>query len=222
MSSQPMTPADTASATSRVHESIRDDILHGEHAPQAPLRLAALARQFDVSMSVIREALFRLAEQQLVTLAPNQGFRVVAVSRKDLIDLTDVRINLECAALRRSIELGDLAWEAQVVSTHHVLDNTELGGRPWSLAHQAFHEALCVGCDNDRLVGLTRTLRNSAEVYRQLLATQAAESARDVLAEHRELLTLATSRRVEPAVQALRQHLEGTRDVLLATVFAAP
>jgi DNA-binding GntR family transcriptional regulator len=213
-------PADGASATSRVHELIRSDILNGRHPPQAPLRLAALAREFDVSMSVVREALFRLAEQQLVTLSPNQGFRVVAVSRKDLIDLTDVRVDLECTALRRSIELGDLAWEASVVSAHHVLENTAMGGsQQWTSAHQAFHEALCAGCDNERLLALTRTLRNNAEVYRQLLAIGMSQSQRDVPAEHRELLRCATGREADGAVTCLRSHLEGTRDLLLATVF---
>ena len=91
-----------------VYDEVRAAILRGEYAPGASLRLKELSEQHDVSMSVIREALTRLAERHLVTSTPNSGFKVVEISPQDLRDLVDMRIQFEGLALERSIELGDV------------------------------------------------------------------------------------------------------------------
>ncbi len=217
--------SDSATLTERVYGQIRSDILNGRHEPGAPLRLAALAKQFQVSAAVVREALIRLAERHLLLLAPNQGFRVAEISRADLVDITEMRILLEGLALRLSIEHGDVGWEAQVVSAHHVLDRTSF--RPedgvgasdeWSIAHAAFHEALGAGCGSYRLQQMTHLLRDSSELYRQLSLPPDLEDKRDIRAEHRELMELAVARRADEAVTALSNHFQLTTDLLLEHV----
>lgn len=203
----------------QVHEAIRADIILGVHSPGAPLRLAALAKQFDVSMSVVREALVRLSEQGLAVLTHNQGFRVVDVSRRDLRELTDLRVLIEGRAFEESIAAGSVQWEAQVLSAHHVLERATptREGEPgateeWSLAHEQFHDALVCACGNQRLVAMTRSLREGAELYRQL---SVRHPGRDVAAEHRELMELAIARREGEARAALEQHIRLTTTLIL-------
>ena len=217
----------SSTVTSRavfVHDLVRSDIISGSLRPGEPLRLAALATKYDVSMSVVREALTRLAEHNLAVLSPNQGFRVVDISRNDLIELTELRINLEGVALVKSIERGDVHWEARVVSTHHVLERATMkrgdgfgSTDEWSEAHSAFHDALVSACESPRLLMLTQSLRNSAELYRQLSAVGQVETGRDLAAEHLELMELATARRSAEARDALTRHIGTTTEVVLAT-----
>lgn len=219
-----------SSTTSRavfVHDLVRRDIMSGALRPGEPLRLAALATKYDVSMSVVREALTRLAEHNLAVLSPNQGFRVVDISREDLVELTELRINLEGIALVKSIERGNVQWEASVVSAHHVLERATMS-RPdgfgstdeWSEAHSAFHDALVSACESPRLLTLTRSLRNSAELYRQLSAIGQVETGRDLAGEHLHLMELATTRRAAEAREALASHISTTTEVVLATSLA--
>lgn len=214
--------------TEQVYVGIRRDIVGGRHQPGAPLRLAPLAKQFEVSTAVVREALIRLAERHLLVLAPNQGFRVVDISRQDLVDLTEMRVLLEGLALRGSVEKGDMAWEAGVVSTHHVLARTPFlredgagSTDEWATAHNAFHDALGAGCGNRRLIDMTHMLRDSSELYRQLSAKAPTEQSRDVAGEHRQLMELAVARQADEAVRALEEHLQRTSDVLLEHVLLA-
>lgn len=214
--------------TDRVFQQIRADILAGRVSPGSPLRLAALAREFSVSMSVVREALTRLSGHGLVTTTPNQGFRVTPLSRADLEDLTSLRITLECQALADSIAAADVRWEGELVSAHHVLERTPItDGRSavardeWMEAHAAFHDALVSASGRPRLLGLVRSLRDTAEVYRQWSGPLGAERGRDVAGEHRALMELAIARRTEEAVEALRAHIQRTTDVLLAQDTAA-
>jgi DNA-binding GntR family transcriptional regulator len=209
--------------TGRAYERLRADILHGRVRPGAPLRLATLATELQVSQSVVREALLRLITQGLVTATPNQGFRVIPLSAADLTDLTNLRINLECLALEQSIAGADVSWEAAVVSAHHVLERTpvvadgeSLASEAWIAAHAAFHDALSAGCGSPRLLALVRSMRDGAEIYRQWSGPIGAEQGRDIAAEHRGLLRLATTRDAESASAALRDHIQRTTDILLA------
>jgi DNA-binding GntR family transcriptional regulator len=52
--------------------------------------------------------------------------------------------------------------------------------------------------------------------YRQWSGPIGAEQGRDIAAEHRELMQLATTRDVERASAALRDHIQRTTDILLA------
>lgn len=217
--------AATKGKTSRsgyVHEQLRGAIIAGSYEPGSPLRLAELAARFDVSMSVVREALVRLSEQNLVSLTPNQGFRVVEISRDDLIDVTNLRVTLETLALRESIERGGVEWEAEVIAAHHVLERADLNAdgsigttEEWSSAHTRFHHALGAACGSPRLTGIIDTLRDSSEIYRQLSARSELSAGRDIAREHRELMELATRRKTDEASTALERHLRRTTDMLL-------
>jgi DNA-binding GntR family transcriptional regulator len=218
-----MSSSDAAvTRTDHAHDRIRADILSGRIAPGAPLRLAAIAGDLSVSMSVVREALTRLAGQGLVTATPNPGFRVIPLSREDLLDLTSLRVMLECRALESSVAAGDVRWEGDVVSAHHVLERTPISppghiaaSEEWMRAHATFHDALVAECGSPRLLALVRSLRDSTEIYRQWSGPIGAERGRDILGEHRALMELATARRASEASEALRAHIQCTTDLLL-------
>ena len=213
-----------ASRVEKMYEQLRVDIISGAYPPGAPLRTSALAKNSSVSLSVVRESLIRLTENGLVEFVQNQGFRVMEVSREDLIDLSEVRVMMETRVLARSIERADLDWEGTVVATHHKLDAlsdpavSKDGSREWAQAHADFHDALGVGCGSPRLINIVRLLRDSAEIYRQLSGPRGAESGRDIRAEHTLIKDLAVARDVSGATQALAEHLQKTTELLLDKV----
>ena len=58
-----------------VYEALRSDILFGRRLPSSRLRLNELAEQHGVSLSVVREAVTRLASEDLVEATPQRGGR---------------------------------------------------------------------------------------------------------------------------------------------------
>lgn len=215
-------PRKAANLTTQAYDALRRDILRGRFAPGSPLRISTLATEREVSLSVIREALVRLSEQGLVTASPNQGFRVVPLTVDDLNDLTQLRVDLEAMALQRAIHNGTLEWEAEIVSSHHVLASTpmfeadsHLVRQEWAIAHERFHTALIGACGSPRLLAVIEGLNAAADVYRQWAVEPGLEKGRDVASEHRNLMELVTARHMEEAVTALRAHLELTTAILL-------
>ncbi len=210
--------------TSTVYETLRADLLAGRVEPGAKLRLAALGSRFDVSLSVVREALTRLSEQGLVVANPNRGFSVVELSPEDLVDLTRTRIDIETLAVRRSVEHGSLDWETALVAAHHHLAGTALTtpdgavNEAWVATHRQFHRALLAGCASPRLQDIASALRDSAELYRIWSRSIAHDDDRDIACEHRRLTELALARDVDGTAEALAAHIQRTTDALLRHV----
>jgi DNA-binding GntR family transcriptional regulator len=159
--------------TEHVYEILRGELLNGGLRPGQKLKLVELTERFGVSQSVIREALTRLTEQDLLIATPQRGFRVRDLSVEDIAELTETRIQVESIALRLALERGDLQWETEVLAAHHRLERTPVTrddgtvSEDWSTSHRDFHQALLNGCGNRRLESVANSLRDSAELYRR-------------------------------------------------------
>lgn len=205
-----------------VYASLRAELLGGSFLPGSKIRLAGVGSRYGVSLSVVREAMTRLAGEGLVRALPQRGFCVTPLSVQDLRDLTRARVLIETAVLRESIGQGGLEWESAVLAAHHTLQGTpyttregHLGG-DWSEAHHAFHRALLTGARSPRLESIATELRDCSLLYQHWSIEIAHDLDRDVAAEHRNLAELAVARDTEGAVQALREHIERTTAALLA------
>jgi DNA-binding GntR family transcriptional regulator len=207
---------------------VRSDILAGHLRPGARLRPAELAQEHSVSLSVVREALARLAEQELVDWVPQTGFRVAPLSVEDLKDLTDVRLDIEVLAIRYAVQRGDVTWEGRVLAAHHVLERTpqfdpddpDRFTEEWVEAHANFHNMVLSGCESRRLIDIAAGLRDGAELYRRWSHALTHDYDRDIPAEHRSVLKAVLERDEAAAVQALQEHIRHTTDVLLDDVEA--
>jgi DNA-binding GntR family transcriptional regulator len=70
----------------KVASLLRDDIIAGRLKPGQKLGLAALADQFGVSTTPVREALATLQQEGLVVGEPHKGLRVAQLDVQDLQD----------------------------------------------------------------------------------------------------------------------------------------
>lgn len=208
---------------SHVYGELRRAILNGVYAPGERLKPSELRLTYGVSVSVIREALSRLAEQRLVRSRHNQGFHVAELTEAGLRELTNLRVLNEGYALRESIARGDFAWESRVLAAHHLLvktparapDDPDHTTEEWAVAHRDFHRALISACEMPMLLEICDSLFDASELYRRLSAPLTEGSKRDVACEHRELCEAALARDADLTVQRLSEHFNRTTELLI-------
>lgn len=87
-----------------VEKHIRRDILAGVFTSGQRLKIDDLARRYGTSHMPIREALKMLSGDGLVDMEPNKGVRVRTVDAAFVINLFDIRIQLESLQARRAAE----------------------------------------------------------------------------------------------------------------------
>lgn len=88
-------------ATDRVYGAVLAAIVEHRIAPGTRLREVDLAEGFDVSRTVVRQALQRLAADHVVELQHNRGAQVPKPTREDAAHVFDARRVLECEIARR-------------------------------------------------------------------------------------------------------------------------
>jgi len=102
----------------RAYHELRDRIVTLRLAPGTALREDALMRELGIGRTPLREAVKRLALENLVAVQPRRGTFVTAVEAADIVHITEVRAELEgyaaeLAALRMDGDTRRLADQLQ-------------------------------------------------------------------------------------------------------------
>jgi DNA-binding GntR family transcriptional regulator len=97
-------PAASALMADRAYASLRDRIISLNIPPGAPINEDALGQELEMGRTPVREAVRRLALENLVTVFPRRGTFASEINITDLADISDVRIQLEGHAAQRAAE----------------------------------------------------------------------------------------------------------------------
>lgn len=207
---------------SNVYQQIKIDIISGKWTPGYKLKLEKLKEKYKVSLSTLREILNRLTSEGFVSAEEQCGFFVTPISDQDMIEITEIRILLECSALKTSIENGDIDWESDIVAAYHRLQVAEkamLSGDVskkaiWKRYDWEFHLALIKACNSNNLLGIHSIIYDKYLRYQMLVLTYRGQAAAD---EHREIFESVLARDAKKSVEILEVHIqEGLNHTLLA------
>ncbi|HZL54600.1 MAG TPA: GntR family transcriptional regulator [Solirubrobacteraceae bacterium] len=109
----------------RAYSQLRDRIVTLRIAPGAPINEDALGREFEMGRTPVREAIQRLALENLVTVFPRRGTFASEINITDLAAISDVRVVLEGHAAYRAAER---ITPAQLVELEALLEELRSGG----------------------------------------------------------------------------------------------
>jgi DNA-binding GntR family transcriptional regulator len=212
---------DDSSVGENTYHRIRHGIVFGELAPGQKLRLDGLRKQYDTSVSTLRELLSRLASEGLVSAEGQRGFQVAPVSARDLRELADMRQLLEWHALEQSFAAGDLEWEGRIVAAHHKLARVEarlLAGESaessvWKRYDWEFHHALISACGSSELLEIHADIYDKYLRYQMVVGIFRGKVA---AREHARLLQCALDRDIDTAKAVLATHIQACVEAIVA------
>ncbi|WP_372741631.1 GntR family transcriptional regulator [Neptunomonas sp.] len=81
-------------------ESLRDAITSDVFKPGERLVERSLCESMGVSRTVVRECIRHLESERLIVGVPNAGFVVATISSDEIKEIYEIRIMLECSAVR--------------------------------------------------------------------------------------------------------------------------
>ena len=200
-------------------EKIRDLVLSGgEYEAGAALSEVRLAELFDVSRTPVREALKQLQGEGLVEIRPKVGTFVRRMTRREIVEMFEIKEVLEGMAARLLARRGPLAlWdllEANVTASERAARHGDVAAYA-TLVHE-FHELLVSGSDNLKLAEHYRTLMNQL-AYHRLVVRSVEHPGRlaESVAEHRRVFDLIREKDGFGAELAMKDHVaHSAREVL--------
>ncbi len=217
--SQVMDGAGNGSIQARVIAELRRRIISGELQPDVNLSELALAEDFGVSRTPVREAFKQLQTEGLVEIRPRVGTFVTSPSRREITELFEMKELLEGAAARllaqrgRVPELDRLEENLREADAAVERDDTAR----YAELVQEFHDLLIVGSDNRKLEAHYRTLMNQL-AYPRLVTTSLSQPGRPAQSdqEHHRVVELITAKDGDSAERVMREHVRASRQAVLA------
>jgi DNA-binding GntR family transcriptional regulator len=196
-----------------IADRLRAAIIAGTMEAGPVYSAPALAAQFGVSPTPVREAMIDLAKDGLVEVLRYKGFRVTEPSEKELRDMLEVRLLLEVPTVER---VAAQAIDAETVARLHELaaQTVERAESRDVLGHLAadlqFHLELLSLAGNQEIVETVRVLRSRTRLY-----GLHSDEHHDVLLhsarEHGELVGLTAAGESRKAAELIRRHISDIR-----------
>jgi DNA-binding GntR family transcriptional regulator len=201
-----------------IADALRADIQRGAVAPGDALRQEELAHRFGVSRLPVRDALLRLEAEGLVTVYPNRGAYVTALSAGEVREIYDLRILLEGDAIERAVpRVTPAHWRAIDAARAAAAEGAD--GPEWAALDRAFHLALYAPAGRPRQLALIESLRGTVDRYWSAYAALPSRTP-EWLRDHDRIV--AACRAADPAAarRLLTDHLGRAAEVVVARLEA--
>lgn len=156
---------------------VREAILGFQLQPGQRLVERELVEQLGVSRATVREVLRQLAVEGLVTVVPQRGAVVTALSKEDAADLYEMRAALESLAVRRFVQRATPEHVAALRAAVGEIERTSSSPDPIEQLHSKdeFYRVLFTGSGSQPL---QETLAGLQARVRLLRATSLSEPGR--------------------------------------------
>lgn len=196
-------------AAPQLYDRLRERILALELVPGAPLSRVALMDEYGTSVTPIRDALQRLADEGLVEIFPQHA---TVVSRIDLAHASQTQF------LRRSIELevvttlvrtatDEMLAGLRDILAHHRAALDDLAS--FKQIDMRFHQAMYEAAEVPDLWALVRSRSGHIDRLRALHLPIAGK-AKAILRDHARIIDAIEARNTAAAQRAVHEHLSGT------------
>jgi DNA-binding GntR family transcriptional regulator len=195
-------------------------VLSGEIPSGTRLRQEALAEEFGVSRTPVREALRKLQASGLVEVRPNRGALVRAPTAREVREAYEVRAELEGLAAELAatrIRNDQLLMLHEAVSLfRRLIESGTREVREWSRANDLFHQTIQEAAGNDRLVEMLAHLHRSFP--RDLTGVVLSGSRgllRENLAQHVEVLDAIEGHDPGEARRLMTEHVRRAGELVV-------
>lgn len=196
-----------ASSTQRIVDSIVEAIVERRLMPGTKLAEAQIGSLFDVSRTVVRQALNQLSRDRLVTLEPARGAFVAQPGIDEARQVFEARQMIEASIVRELCARITTAQIAELRShlkhEREAVARTDVSGRTRLLAD--FHVVLARLLGNQVLADLLADLLSRSSLIS--LMYQSSHSAEHSQAEHVAIVDALERRDARAAAKLMAQHL---------------
>ena len=153
-----------------VYEELKRQIMVGEIAPGTRMMEVELAEEMGVSRTPVREAIRKLEKEGLVTIEPRRGAYASDISAKDMVDILEVRQDLEGMAAgiaaQRITEEGRLELESIARKYKESVDKEDI--EQIIKNDEAFHKYIVSLSGNKTLIKMVSQVQELALRFRYI------------------------------------------------------
>ena len=208
-----------SSKSKKIYNMIIKEIVTGKFFPGQRLIERELIEKYGMSKTPIREALYKLEENGVVTYELNKGFSIVKVSRCDVEEIYELREVLEGLAVKKVAGKLDLT----LTQDKNIIENFRLSEeclknndiQKYSILDVEFHNLLADMSGNGRLKSMLNKLYYQAKL---LLSTSLFLPERGISVsfnEHKDIAKAISNKDIINAEKKAQAHIKNVKTAIL-------
>lgn len=205
--------------TETVYFKIREQIINNELKPGTQLIERKLCESLNSSRTPIREALKRLANEELVDFLPGQRAVVSYITYENIVELYDIREALEGLAVRRCTENID---EYVIKELEIIVDKFEVATKAKDIGTAMkmdieFHSLIMNETKNFKLKKLIMSLSNQSNRITNLTRYDKSRASA-TLEQHRKVLDAIRKKDANAAEKEMKEHIKNSKKYHLSNL----
>ena len=199
-----------------VYEELKRQILIGEIAPGTRMMEVELADEMGVSRTPVREAIRKLEKEGLVSIEPRRGAYASDISIKDIVDVMEVRQDLEgMAAGLAAIKATKEEKEALKKATEEYRRAVETGSIDEIIKwDEAFHKRVVSCSGNKTLIQLVSQVQELALRLRYIYYDDFSRFEGQPM-EHKDIVDAIISGDAEKARKSADEHISRLKEFVI-------
>jgi DNA-binding GntR family transcriptional regulator len=208
---------DITNINEKIYNLIKERITKFEYPPGFQLNIRKLQEELGVSNSPIKDALFRLAGEDLVEITSRKGTFVKDISKRDLAEIEEVREILEIGAAEIAAKnmTEEQVKELEKKYRETLLPEKEFEYGRFMKKDSEFHLEIIKATKNRRLINFYGQLNAHVQIVRFQKARSRKKPLPWTHKDHLEILKAIKNRDPEKAKEAIRRHRAKAREAFL-------
>lgn len=196
-----------------VYLELKHKILTGEIASQTRLMEIDLSEKMNVSRTPIREAIKRLADDGLVKVEPRRGAYVANISIKDMLDVFEVREDMEGFVAKLASERITDEQKKELASIAAEYETAIKRPDKESIIEldEKFHNYIVACCNNETLAELINYVQELSLRFRYLYYDDYSVYA-STADQHNNIMQAINEGRGEDARREADAHVKGLKE----------
>ncbi len=195
----------------KIYKEIRRSIIMGHRKPGERLDVEEIARQYNTSITPLRDALQMLTQEGLVSIKPRSGYFVTRMTLKQLRDMMELRKILELAAVERAAMRITPAQIQELRSVHAgYTGDDDVSYDRYTDENRKFHVTIAIASGNMELAEMIGRLHD--RLARFMVLRHAGQSQEYT---HAKIVDALERHDPEAAKRALLDDIEVSHDEII-------
>lgn len=209
----------------KIYQILKTQLLEGVFKPKEQLSASKIAAQLGVSKTPVNQAIHRLELEGLVYFSSNQRYYVHSDSRKNIEEMSAIRLLLESYAGKLATSKMSAGQIDQLEKINgkifEQLTNFKQAKNPQKFIegfislNKEFHDLITNSCGNERLTKMTRDSRERLVVF-NLIRYLTFEDFHVSFNDHKVLIDALKEKNGDRVEAILKEHIDRTMTTLLS------